>query len=338
MQVLRQITLLNFMSGQELSPLINKPWEKLFLQPIVAKWCASVWSRSHSSVKWKHSKGLWPYVTVARNSLSAISSVRVTPPNVNFNLTPISSIPIPTAKTGHIILSGPSVNEIDYEKLHLPVLMGVNGAIALCKNSPLNFTHYVITDRYFARDRSQLVEEIVSRDLILFASVYTLKSIAHYVDIREIKCKIVVIEEVDRPPYLPCPSVQQLQKKAREHPDFTIFDVDRCFGFSLNPALGLFSACTVAYVALQLMAWFGMENIYFHGLDMNNLNLIPRFYETKENMLRTRLHEHFPNIIRPCFKYASEHLRNKGINVYNLSINSALDEDVFPKVDWRVLR
>jgi Kdo-III transferase WaaZ len=261
----------------------------------------------------------------------------VSPVKWNVPLTAFKDVPRSDKTTGHIILSGPSVNKIDYDQLDLPVLMGVNGAIALCQRFDLKFDYYTIIDDSFIRCRQALAEEIIAQDLTLFVRANVLRAIAHHLNPNSIKCRIVVFDEVDTPTCRAKPSENDLYEKARSESKFQVFDAKRYQGFSADPRLGLFGARTVAYDALQLMVWLNINKIYFHGLDMNNTNTTPRFYETKETAIGTTLDKNFESTIEPSFRAAGEYLRKQGVTVYNLSLDSALDENVFPKLSWKVL-
>ena len=96
----------------------------------------------------------------------------------------------------------------------------------------------------------------------------------------------------------------------------------------------MFDAGTVVYWSLQILAFLGFNKIYIAGLDMNNFSK-PRFYETTDNMLPSFLNEKLHDIIIPAFTLASQALRNKNIEVINLSQDSAIPSYIFPKLDYR---
>ena len=64
---------------------------------------------------------------------------------------------------------------------------------------------------------------------------------------------------------------------------------------------------------------------------MNNFEQ-PRFYENGENKLPSYLADKVDGMVFPAFELASRHLQAKGITVINLSLNSAIPEQVFPKM------
>jgi len=301
------------------------------------KVCDRLWRLSHPREMF-HSRRLWPYVQqVVRDSNGVIQSFKIWPADWSLQLTPADKIQKPQSHTGHIILSGPSVKEIDYSQFTMPYVMGVNGSFALTKNNDINFDYYVIIDNSFVRDQLELTRQIVESDLVLFARIGVLKEISLRIPASCIKCRFVILEEVDTPAYKAKPSEAKLREMARSHSAISLFDAERCLGFSEDITLGVFGARTVAYDALQIMVWLGMTTIYFHGLDMGNAATAPRFYETSQNRTSTTLHINFRNVIEPAFRYAGKHLRERNIRVYNLSLNSALDKSTFARIDWRKL-
>jgi hypothetical protein len=63
----------------------------------------------------------------------------------------------------------------------------------------------------------------------------------------------------------------------------------------------------------------------------------PRFYESHGAMQPSHLDRYFHSIIEPSFRHAAALLRDRCVEVMNLSMKSALGEEVFPKVNWRTL-
>jgi Kdo-III transferase WaaZ len=307
--------------------LVKKPIVKLF---------SSLWAHTHADAL-KHNKRVWPYVRVQRNEQNIIRQIEVFPSHWKINLTEFDEVVRPSGNTAHLILSGPSIKDIDYNQLSLSTVMGVNGSIALQQDYNINFQYYVIIDDSFIRCRPELTKEIVAQNLTLFVRANVVRAIAHYISPQFIKCRLVVFDEVDTPACQARPGYQEVIDKAQREPGFEVFDAERYQGFSSDPRLGLFGARTVAYDALQLLVWLGMKEIYIHGLDMNNASSTPRFYETKDNSEGSTLDRNFKSTIEPSFRNAAAYLRNRGVDVYNLSLNSAFGEDVFPKLSWQKL-
>lgn len=272
---------------------------------------------------------------VRRDSEGRIEEIDVWPADWKVPLTPLDAVLRPQEKTIHLILSGPSIKEIDYNQLQMPCVMGVNGSIALRQKFDIQFRYYVIIDASFVRDRMELVREIVALDLILFTRAEALKEINLRFKREEVKCQIVLFDQVDTPACAPKPNPAELLYRAKHTPAWTIFDANRHLGFSTDVAKSTFAAKTVAYDALQILVWLGFVEVYIHGLDLSNVNTAPRFYEDKEDKLSSNIDVNFASFIEPSFRSASRLLRERGLQVYNLSEGSVLNEEIFTKINWR---
>ncbi|MNT42052.1 hypothetical protein D3C72_1784510 [compost metagenome] len=131
----------------------------------------------------------------------------------------------------------------------------------------------------------------------------------------------------------------ELETQLADDAELVLFDAhhpQHAHGFSLNPARGLFGGGTVAYTALQLLAWMGARTLYLHGLDLT-ATAGPRFYEHPGAQLATALDRQFAGHIEPAFRQASRLLTERGVKVYNLSTDSRLGDDVFEKRHWSCL-
>jgi KDO transferase-3 len=130
-----------------------------------------------------------------------------------------------------------------------------------------------------------------------------------------------------------------LQAQLGSDEELVLFDAHHpmhAHGFSLNPARGLFGGGTVAYTSLQFLAWLGAKTVYLHGLDLS-ATAGPRFYERAGAHLPTALDRQFAAHIEPAFRQAGKLLRERGIQVYNLSLLSRLADDIFEKRHWSCL-
>ena len=316
---------------------VNRMWKKLFISKPVARFFNKFYSFTHGK-SMRHNKRLWPYVNVRRDSKGQIEEINVWPADWKVPLTPFDRVPRPEEKSVHLILSGPSINEIDYDQLEITYAMGVNGSVALQQKFDIPFCYYVIIDASFVRNRQELVREIIAQDLVLFTRAEALKEINLRFSRGEVKCHVVLFDQVDTPACAPKPASQELLHKAQQTPEWTLFDARRHLGFSTDLTKSTFAAKTVAYDALQILVWLGFTEIYIHGLDLSNANIAPRFYEDKEDKLSSNIDVNFANFIEPSFRGASQLLKKQGVHVYNLSLQSALDDDVFPKINWKTLR
>ncbi|NYE24184.1 hypothetical protein [Pigmentiphaga litoralis] len=292
-----------------------------------------LYRHTHSRLN-RHNERLWPHVRVGRNAAGEIDSFSYRGrdfPLMNHVLTRGCR-----GGTGHIIASGPSVNDIDYAQLALTDVMGVNGAIALTDTHPITFDTYCFNDTGFVRARPQLVKRIVTQDLLLFTTPLSLWHVLQQLPPDDIRCRIFLIENPQYRARLPLRSVQAVMADAPAGA-LTLFDEARVLGYAHDIRQGLFDAGTVAYSALQIMAWLGHTEIVLHGVDLQDAAKVPRFYETPADTLPTTLDQYLPHHILPAFTAAANLLADKGVRLVNLSPNSALVADRIEKRDWRML-
>ena len=288
----------------------------------------------------RHNQILWPLVVVQRDEDNRLSHCAIrwaaTPP-----LTPLTAIPRPSGHAVHLILSGPSIADIDYEKISIESAMGVNGSIALLEKFPrLEFSYYAMLDAGFVCRRKELVAEVLARNLLLFVTPEVLRWITLLFPAQAIRCRIAVFEEVHHRANLARPSPAQLLNDLQNNPDLILFDAhnsEHAHGFSLDVTRGVFGGGTVAYTALQFLTWLGFQEIYLHGLDLRNANNLPLFYEDPNARLSTALERQFAGHIEPAFRRASLLLQSRGVKVYNLPPDSALDTEIFQKIHWTQL-
>lgn len=288
---------------------------------------------------YRHNETLWPLVKVRRDGserLVGCDLVGVRGPAC----LPMAEVPRTITGDAHLILSGPSVAQIDYAQCRLGAVMGVNGSIALRRQHPtLRFDYYAMLDAGFVKRRRELVAEVLAQDLLLFVTPEVYRWIAFLFDADAIRCRIVLFEEVHQRALQARAQPDALEAQLASDPELVLFDAynpEHAHGFSLNPVRGLFGGGTVAYTALQLLAWMGARSVYLHGLDLTSA-AGPRFYESAGSQLATALDRQFTGHIEPAFREASRLLAARGVKVYNLSPGSRLGDDVFEKRHWSCL-
>jgi hypothetical protein len=238
----------------------------------------------------------------------------------------------------HLIATGPSVNAIDYDALPMPRVMGVNGAIALRRKFDLRFDYYCIVDAGFVRNHGELVDRIVAEPLTLFATPTVLWHIAQRCAPSRMRCRVFLLDEMQFPAGRGALDTAQL-RESHGPASLAWFGSNDAgpLGFSLDIRHGVFEGRTVAYTGLQVLASLGFRRIYLHGLDLVNAARTPRFYEQSGTMQASQLDTHLRDVIAPSFRHAGALLRRRGVQVTNLSMVSALGEDVLPKLRWQAL-
>ena len=70
----------------------------------------------------RHNQHLWPFVRIQRDSLGTISGYRAFGRSVP--VTPLDEGYDPSDETVHLILSGPSIAEIPYDRMNIQCAMG----------------------------------------------------------------------------------------------------------------------------------------------------------------------------------------------------------------------
>jgi KDO transferase-3 len=286
------------------------------------------------SRRMQHNRHLWPYVSIERDAQGAINAFSAFGRTVA--LTPLHKAFRERHGAVHVILSGPSVAEIPYDRLPMQAAMGVNGSISLARQFDIPFKYYCVIDQNFVRRRIDLMREVVERDLTLFVTPDVLRYMVQGLpSLERYKCRICVIEVVSERAFLPNALPEELAAMALSNPDLSVFDSQRSLGYSFDIANGVFDADTVAYAALQILVSGGVDRIYMHGLDLS-FSGARRFYKEAKPE-NSRLVRNFDRLIEPSFSQAAALLKARGVDVFNLSMNSALSDRIIPKLDWRTL-
>lgn len=283
----------------------------------------------------RHTAHLWPYVSLTRSPQGDIRSMSVL--GYDASLVSVSDAFAGAGPDFHIILSGPSVADIDYSALAGVQAFGVNGSILLQDRVDIDFPFYGLIDRTFVRDRADVVERIVSHDRVLFLTPDVLRYVLQYVPVERIRCRLCLVDDIAEPAFKSRPTSASLTALCQSGADITVFDDQIPLGFSFEPSVGFFDADTIAYTALQIVVWGGAQRVYFHGLDIRGAESSPRFYDEGGKQLGTRLEQNLDTLIEPSFRQAVALLRERGIKVYNLSPNSALGPEVMPFMAWQAL-
>ncbi|WP_176079444.1 hypothetical protein [Paraburkholderia tropica] len=293
-----------------------------------------LYRHTHSRA-WRHNERIAHGVTLERDATGRLTGMRIggrSLPCVNGT----AVLPLPDARECHLIATGPSINEIDYRALAMPRVMGVNGAIALQERAGVRFDYYCIVDTGFARQRVDLVERVIREPLTLFATPVVLWHIVQRFGVERLRCRVFLVDDMLFPAGRRAVEKNAL-RTAYDERALALFDAPHTLGFSLDLRRGVFDGCTVAYTGLQVLAALGFRRILLHGVDLANAALTPRFYESAANMQPSHLDEDFRDIIEPSFRGAAGLLARRGVEVRNLSMQSALGEDVFPKLHWQAL-
>ncbi|MGI4815758.1 MAG: hypothetical protein ACRYG5_17655 [Janthinobacterium lividum] len=294
---------------------------------------SQIYRFTHSS-HYRHNERFWPHTRIVRDGNGRIKQFSIGDrqiPLVNGTLAGGSE-----GGACHLIAAGPSIKRIDYSALPIKTAFGVNGAIALAGQFEIPFRYYCIFDTGFIRGRPELVAEVLQRDLVLFTTPLCLWHLLRTFPREQLACRFFLVEDLRFKAGYPARTIAQALREDGSQ-GLSVHDANPELGFSADIGKGLFDGGTVAYLALQAAVWLGFESIYLHGIDITNASQTPRFYETSGQTLGTTLEEYFPIRIKPSFELASRICAARGVSVRNLSPDSALGNEIFPKIDWRTL-
>jgi Kdo-III transferase WaaZ len=233
-----------------------------------------------------------------------------------------------------ILATGPSIKEQRIHLLRGQKIIGVNGAMAVLRELQLTPSHYVITDDDFAINRFELVREAIQSGTKCFFACSVLAAICER-DMRLLRhSNIYLVEPVNQlfgVPRLPGPRFLEWARTRSQVvlPQPPNPQVDR-IGFSRDLTLGLFTACTVTFAALQVAYHIGFRRIAILGMDLNYSGPIPRAYETTGQVRPSQVAEQYEPVIKPCFEVARDLCSAGELEVLNLSPKTRLPSSIIP--------
>ena len=247
----------------------------------------------------------------------------------------LSAIRDSAAGSCFIFATGPSIKDLDLEKLRGHKVLGVNGAIRKLQELQIRPDYYMVTDDDFAFHRFELLREVVAGGAKCFFAPSVLATICE----REpaiLKCStLYLIEPVNQLygfPRLDDPAFTALASKDSEiilrNPPGK--SADR-IGFSKNIQKGIFAVCTVVYGAVQVAYYTGFRHIFILGMDLDYSGHNPRFYETVSQMRPTQIAEQYEPTIQPAFEVLRDLCSRESLQVFNLSNKSRLPEEIMPR-------
>lgn len=278
--------------------------------------------------RYRHNENLWPYVKITRAKEGHINSL-----NLRGQAVPIVDLSELQRKYSGdllIVASGPSVNETDFTPIQSLPAMGVNGSWYLYNK--VNFKFFVIVDMTFIDQRLSIVEEVINdADVLFFTTVHGIVKIIDRFGQSAIHCQVAIIEDACVQIFQPKVMNDEISLHSQHEMSVSICKDNKSIAFNHDIRRGIFDAATVVYWSLQIVQFLGFNRIIIAGLDMNNFQH-PRFYENKDDISPSYLESQFTTLIEPAFKHARKELESKGIEVLNLSLNSALDNSIFRKV------
>lgn len=279
---------------------------------------------------YRHNENLWPWARIDRRATGEIASLRYKGQSVPL----VALSDLQGSYRGDVLLTatGPSVNSIDFSRLPPMTTLGVNGAYSL--EDRRRFDLYIIVDMGFIDRKSALIARIIAnRQLLLFTTLHGIARLIDRFGLAAIQCRLVLIEDACYRIYQPAIATGEMAEHLQQDSRYVFSTPHPEIAFSRDIRAGIVDAGTVVYWALQILLFLGFSRFYIAGLDMTHFHQ-PRFYETEQDKLPSFLEEKFDTLIVPAFSLAGDILRQRGIEVINLSVNSALGDSIFKKVSY----
>lgn len=290
-----------------------------------------VYRYSHTR-PYRHNENLWPYVKIERGDGGEITALYYKHRPVK--IVPLSKLHNSCQGEALLTATGPSVKTLRFENIPVMPAIGVNGAYFL--NQQVNFRFYVIVDMGFIDSRPEIVRNVIQRtELTLFTTVHGIVRILDRFGQEAIRCRLTVVEDASCKIYHPRLESGELHDYYHRENGVVFSKENRTLAFSQDIRCGIFDAGTVAYWAMQIIAYLGFKQLFIAGLDMNNFHQ-PRFYETEQDRLPTFLADKVESLVIPAFRHAGAVMKKQQIAIKNLSLHSAIESDIFEKVDGNV--
>jgi KDO transferase-3 len=249
---------------------------------------------------------------------------------------PLTELSTPKAAACFLVGSGPSINELAFQRLVGQDCIGVNGSILKSMESGIAFRSFVALDRNFFTDRFELVQQTLESGAECLFSFRGLSVICERAPELLRDSRVFLMDEINGRYSIPKPSPAEFDAWAEADPDLLLHPTRRPsegrVGYSLDPRKGVFTGQTIVYSALQLATWLGYRRVFLLGLDLGGTGPDARFYETGAKAASMRLDRDYEPYILPAFEVARSVARSLGARVYNLSPKSRLPERVIPRL------
>lgn len=235
-----------------------------------------------------------------------------------------------------IVASGPSLADIDLQKVAQYPTISLNCAIKKFSAAKLHPSYCIIVDhRVFERQWDCVVESVRSGARCFF-NFEGLSIIAERAPELFKYGNIYLIESVSRKYGVARGSAKQYLEVFSQSQNILLapdlLPYCRSIGFSHDLQQGVFAGKTVATWAVQLAFGLGYEAIYILGMDLGGTGKA-HFYADQHNPHPDFLRYYEPHI-RGCFELARQASEKTGVKLYNLSLQSALPAEIIPKMSF----
>ncbi len=235
-----------------------------------------------------------------------------------------------------IIASGPSLNEIDFQRLAPFDCISLNCSIRKLTEQHIEPKHCVIVDRRaFENDWDCIEASILSGANCYFSAVGISRICEQKPELLK-QNNIYLIEAIGRQFNLPRPTMDEFQQRYQNDPDIFLDPkvISRgTIGYSLNAEKGFFNSRTVAAWAVQLAPYLGYKHLNIIGMDLGGTGK-SYFDSSNHTAIPYDFIDLYDPYIKVCFEQAQRASKIGGFQIYNLSQHSTLPDEIVPKISF----
>jgi Kdo-III transferase WaaZ len=251
---------------------------------------------------------------------------------------PLRALTPPRSPECFIVASGPSLAEVEFDRLDDRVCFGVNGSIVKSVETGVPFAYHAITDRTFVQNRFDLVCQALDSGADCLFTFRVLSQIAEREPGLLGHDRIFLLTEMNAvygvPQLAPAAFDAWAAGQVGVHLHPTARLTDGRVGFSERLERGVFTGQTVVFVALQVCYALGFRRVFILGMDLGAGGTYARFYERGDAATQTHLYRDFEPYIVPSFELARQVTAPSGFEIYNLAPHSRLPAEVIPKLSF----
>jgi len=219
-----------------------------------------------------------------------------------------------------IFATGPTARDCSWERLRCGerFIIAVNGAPSVLLEQGIRPDLHVVIDRHFVHSGAVHFEK--SADVPLIGTHRSAAVLAALMPGIFVRKPVAIVERINAWYGIPVIGQEELRQINRDSGSPFHFpdEPDRKFriGWSHDPALGVFSGCTVVLSALQIAVGLGATDIEIIGMDLSNMG---HAHTTGISKRPNELVSQYDQYILPAFQVMGQALLGTGVAIRNLS-------------------
>lgn len=220
-----------------------------------------------------------------------------------------------------IVATGPSARDYSWDQLRSGErrILGVNGAPSFLKEVGLKADAWLISDHTFLPAAARHFSNAVG--VPLATTVSAAAWLAGNSPEELTSRRVTLLERVNQwhgIPSLPTPELIEMNRSSGSPFVFPSGEGAKSkVGWSYLPELGIFSGCTVVFVALQIAVALGAKDIEIIGMDLSDSG---RVYDEGGEPQPSELSEQYDRYILPAFELMRDALEGSGVRIRNVSM------------------